>query len=305
MRYASAMFYGGQLIDAADADKDSYKDLLGLLCPHCKQPVFLKAEYSGQIGDTGVETPAYFQHFTARNPALSKKCESRVQKYDASEIQRRAAQARNQRLRILQRRFWDILNSYYEGELGFPIANILEVNGHGLLAEMGYTFRNNFLAQNLQALKKVIVHMIEAACAGAPIIIRLEPGDSTIGMSASTAIRDDFRKSLSGKLDRQIQGLIACEVMDFLQLKAARSQVEKLFILACWSVLDAVVGGVRLGLLGADGSDLLVRSPETTSINTQFWVIPENQEIFYHYAISYVCFWLAMLPWARQMNFAR
>lgn len=301
MRYASAMLYGGQLIDAADADKD----LSGLLCPHCKQPVFLQAGYSCQVGDTGVEIPAHFKHIIVRNSALVKKCESRVQKYDAAEIQRRAAQAKNQRLRILQRGFWGILVGYYEGELGFPIANVLEMNGRGLLAEMGYMFRNNFLAQNLQALKKVTVHMVEAACVGAPIVIRLEPGDPTIGMTASTGIRDHLKNSLSGKLDRQIQGLIACDVMDFLQLKAPRSLVEKLFILACWSVLDAVVGGVRLGLLGADGSELVVRSPEETSIDTQFWVIPQNQEIFYHYAVSYVCFWLAMLPWARQMNFAR
>ena len=304
MHYASAMFYDGQLINAADVYQDSSKDL-GLVCPNCKRPVFFQPECEEQLRKTGIESPAHFKHFATTNPAVVRKCESRVQKYDAWEIQRRAAQARNQRLKVLQSRFWSILIGYYEHKLYFPITDILSVDRDDFVAEMGYTLKNNFLSENLQALKDVILHMVEAACTDAPIIIRLVPGDSTLGMIASTAIQEDLKNSLSDKLERQLQGLIACEIMDFLQLKASRFQVEKLFTLACWIVLDAVVDGVKLGLIGADGSDLVVRSPQQMSINTQFWLIPENQEIVYHYAISYICFWLAMLPWAKQIQMDR
>jgi len=49
MKYAAAIFYGGQLLDAADANYGSYKEL-GLLCPNCKSPVFLQAISKHQVG---------------------------------------------------------------------------------------------------------------------------------------------------------------------------------------------------------------------------------------------------------------
>lgn len=124
MRYASAMYFGGQLIEATDADYDSYKSL-GLLCPNCKSAVFLQAISQRQVGSTLVEIPPHFKHFKAKDPALVKECEARVAKYDAKAIQRRAALARNQRLRLLQRKFWEMLIGYYES-INFPISNILK-----------------------------------------------------------------------------------------------------------------------------------------------------------------------------------
>jgi hypothetical protein len=41
MKYASAMKYGGELVDAVDCDYDSFKELIPL-CPNCKEPVFLR-----------------------------------------------------------------------------------------------------------------------------------------------------------------------------------------------------------------------------------------------------------------------
>lgn len=79
------MFYNAQLIDAVDADYDDYKDL-GLLCPHCKQLVFLQAVSQRLVGNTLVEIPPHFKHFKAKDPALVKKCVARVAKYDASAI---------------------------------------------------------------------------------------------------------------------------------------------------------------------------------------------------------------------------
>jgi hypothetical protein len=108
MRYASSIRYGGQLIDAADVDYQAYKHL-GLLCPNCKEPVFLQGESSRMLQEKIVAIPAHFKHFAAADSALVKQCEARVAKYDQKELELRATRARNQRLRLLQKWFWQIL----------------------------------------------------------------------------------------------------------------------------------------------------------------------------------------------------
>ncbi len=63
-----------------------------------KEGVFLQAISQRQQGDKSITIPAHFKHFKANDSALAKLCEARVAKYDASEIQRKAAEARNLRL---------------------------------------------------------------------------------------------------------------------------------------------------------------------------------------------------------------
>lgn len=259
MKYASAIFYGGQLIDAADADYSSYKDL-GLLCPHCKAPVFLQAISKRQVSSTLLEIPAHFKHFKVKDPALAKECEARVAKYDAKEIQRRAAQARNQRLRLLQCHFWGIFTGYYES-INFPITTILEGDGHGFTAQMGHNLSHKFFADKSNDLRAIMLQMIEGGFTSGHIIISWNPQDVEIGVSPSSELQHHFRGSVSTKLDRQMQELIAGEVFDFLHSKSALPLVEKLFTLATCVLLDAMADGARLGLVGGDGMDLVMRSP--------------------------------------------
>jgi len=302
MRYASALFYNAQLIDAVDADYDDYKDL-GLLCPNCKQPVFLQAVSERLVGDTLVEIPPHFKHFKAKDPALVKECEARVAKYDHSEIQHRAAQAKNQRLRLLQRRFWSFFTGYYES-INIPFGSILEKDGHGFVVQMGYDLTNRFLAAQSGEFKQTILQIIEAGFTmwRDEVTIAWNVDNTPLGDRTSSPRHYSFRNTLSGKLDRQMQELIACEVVEFLHSNSARPIVEKLFTLASCVILEAMESGAHLGLIGGDGPDLVVRAPEGKGINTLSWSLSENRELFYHYAFRHVGLWLAMLPWARQMS---
>ena len=222
MRYASAMYFGGQLIDATDADYDSYKTL-GLLCPHCKSPIFLQAVSQRQVGSTLVEIPPHFKHFKAKDAALME-CEARVAKYDAREIQRRASQARNQRLRLLQRKFWEIITGYYES-INFPINSILDQDEHGFAAQVSHTLSNKFLNEQTDLLKKPMLQMINAAMDMGHIMFSWTPDDPDIGVSPSSQLQYHFRDSVVNKLDRQMQELIADEVLDFLHSKSSRPLV--------------------------------------------------------------------------------
>lgn len=99
MRFAASIRYGGQLIESGDVDYNDYKRL-GLVCPECKSAVFLRKESE--------RASAHFAHFKASDPGLAKECELRVSRYSQEILERKATQAKNQRLKLLQRWFWDI-----------------------------------------------------------------------------------------------------------------------------------------------------------------------------------------------------
>ena len=103
MRFAASIRYGGQLIEALDVDYEDYKRL-GLICPECKSAVFLR--------NKSERATAHFAHFKASDPALVKQCELRVSSYSKEDLERKATQARNQRLKLLQRWFWEVYFKY-------------------------------------------------------------------------------------------------------------------------------------------------------------------------------------------------
>lgn len=109
MKYASSIRYGGQLISAEDADYNSYKHL-GLVCPECKNPVFVRAGHTRTAHKSGesIKVGQSFAHFKAQDPTQILACENRVAAYNRDDLERRVCQARNQRLKLLQRWFWDI-----------------------------------------------------------------------------------------------------------------------------------------------------------------------------------------------------
>lgn len=101
MKYAKLVKLGGELIEAKDAD---YQDYYGILtCPECGEPVFLRKGF--MRGDTPVG-PVFVHHKAI--PEMSA-CDLRVGKYSQEYVARVAGEARNQRLRILQRYLWKFI----------------------------------------------------------------------------------------------------------------------------------------------------------------------------------------------------
>lgn len=108
MKYASAMKYGGELVDAIECDYDSFKQLVPL-CPNCKEPVYLRAggDRTSKKGKP-YKIGAHWCHFKGVSDEQVASCESRVNGYSEKDKQRIAAKARGQRLKLLQRWFWSV-----------------------------------------------------------------------------------------------------------------------------------------------------------------------------------------------------
>lgn len=119
MKYASALRFGGELIDAQECDHTDF-EYLKPLCPECKEPVFLRQGSDRTRNDKTFAVASYWCHFATKDPTLAQRCENRVKRYSIEEIARRQSQARNQRLKLFQRWFWEIVRklplSHNEGE---------------------------------------------------------------------------------------------------------------------------------------------------------------------------------------------
>lgn len=103
MKHATLTSLGGELIEASGSDYSDYRRLLR--CPNCGEPVFWR---SGYLRD-GLEVQPTFVHHKAV-PEVSA-CESRVGAYSKSEIERRAGEARGQRISHLRLYMWRFIRS--------------------------------------------------------------------------------------------------------------------------------------------------------------------------------------------------
>jgi hypothetical protein len=99
MDIARAMYKGGKIIHADECDFASYKNL-GLLCPFCKQEVYLR---KGNI------RKPYFAHFHATSSRQVEECELRASVYSTSTKISSFIQDRTQRLEIFQQHFLSMI----------------------------------------------------------------------------------------------------------------------------------------------------------------------------------------------------
>lgn len=102
MKIAISMRYGGEVISAEECDYDSYLTL-SIVCPECHESLFLRAG-SSRVSPKGKEykIPAHWCHRQASAEQVEL-CELRVSKYTKEDLERRAKQARGQRLKLIEK----------------------------------------------------------------------------------------------------------------------------------------------------------------------------------------------------------
>lgn len=102
MKLASSLYKGGELLDASEADYECSKEF-GMVCPFCKEAVFLAREHVRNNSNVR----ASWRHY--RVSTQSAFCEERALSVQGKEILKQLQpEARGQRLKLFNRRFWDI-----------------------------------------------------------------------------------------------------------------------------------------------------------------------------------------------------
>jgi len=107
MKYAQLVKLGGDLVEAKDAD---YEDYFGfLVCPECREPVFLRKSHQRTVKNQQIPTtvPAAFIHHRATDEVQT--CEQRIARYTVEKIESFGGQARQQRIAKLQVSMWKYL----------------------------------------------------------------------------------------------------------------------------------------------------------------------------------------------------
>lgn len=113
MKYAKSMKYGGELINAMECDYDSWFTL-GVVCPECDESLYLRAG-GHRISSKGkpYKVGAHWCHRQG-TPEQVASCEKRVNNYTEKEKAKISAQAKGQRLKLLQRWFWKVVCKYHD-----------------------------------------------------------------------------------------------------------------------------------------------------------------------------------------------
>ena len=271
MRLAKAMKFGGQLIDAADCDYNSYKEL-GLLCPVCGNLVYLAKGQTktSKLGKT-FEVPPHFKHFK-EHALIADRCELRVKQYSEKEIKQAENIARNQRLKFFKTWFWSLVDKVPLTGEGEPIKEILSL--HDILyAEAGAYSKKmdeiyNTLKPCFKFLKTSMLHdFFEDLRSGHPDII----ADSKDGKNQAIFLLKD----LKAKVDLKLHEQICSEAIDYALTKKNRYHLTRLFfnsIVAC----------------NVTEQELL----------ESFTLTPERSAVYCFSSIVTIC----LVPWAQEFN---
>lgn len=221
MRYATSIKFGGELIHASECDYEDYKKL-GLLCPECKEPVFLRSGSTYKRQEKEILINPHFAHFSHSDPTLVKICENRVNNYDEKELQRRVAVARGQRLKLLQRWFWSIFKKNMPQSLSTVATNdsasfneaikLIKDNSQNLIDELVFIFRTITEDDVQRSINRAI--------------------DTDINQLKSPRVVI-LHKKLQG-LDLRMQKCICWEVIQFLKVKSSLCLLEDCLACVVW-----------------------------------------------------------------------
>lgn len=238
MKLAASIRYGGQLIKASEVGYQDYRHL-GLICPHCGDPVFLAAAHDRHL-TTGVvsQVPAQFRHFKASDPVLVQACVARVAQYDAVEIQKRAAAARHQRLKTLQRWFWSILTAR---------ASCIVL----YLEDPDYKESRVLSEQLLQPVRQLFLESGEQDI-DRSLKFLLSPGWGDFGVS-DTLLKEDLRRL--PKLDLQLHTAVCKEVLHFFLSRSSTHMFNQ-----------AVVASIGISYLGEASKRALDNGNDITHV---------------------------------------
>jgi hypothetical protein len=241
MKYAASIKLGGELVAAVDSDYGDYKRLQ-LLCPNCKEPVFLQSLSKRVLGEKEVSVCPHFKHFSIPDASLSVQCEQRVSAITEDDITKARAIARGQRLKKLQAGFWRIFinKSHFSGHCkgcieatekdldSFCKQRKIAIRTHHFTLE--YTAQD-FYKEYIQEtdLKSFLENRQE-------VLTTLK---SSINNYFENPVSKDWTKHkevFEQSVNTKIQSLILGEIVDFLSAKSSKHllfQCTSLGIILC------------------------------------------------------------------------
>ncbi|MEG3877634.1 hypothetical protein QT972_09660 [Microcoleus sp. herbarium7] len=110
MKLASSLYLGGELIPAAGSDYTTSRES-GIVCPFCKEAVFLSREHERQ----GLKVSSSWRHYKMSTNSIL--CDNRALSAEGKQMLKQLQpESQGQRLKMFNRKFWEI----YKHKKAFP-----------------------------------------------------------------------------------------------------------------------------------------------------------------------------------------
>lgn len=309
MKYAASMKYGGELIEAHSLGYDAYYHL-GLLCPECKDTVYLRRATKRKTKDGVISLPAVFCHFPTKDPTLVSQCELRVSQYDEAELKKRKAKAKNQRSKMFARWFWQVLTET-QAIYGLYLINVVN-DAKGLVLEDAPLMLVIDLAVSV-VREKFLERESNSVYLGAKALVEgkgvFSSADTTTAIIPSGVSQATFYDKFASAIDKRLHAEICKEAFEFLYSKRNEAILRDLLIAASCLALRTIA---LYKTKGFEKYGIKVKIEDEKI----YWIIPEIDtssveaiefglegvkrltEAF----LSHILVWVATTPWAYEFD---
>ncbi|MBD2364495.1 hypothetical protein H6G36_25535 [Anabaena minutissima FACHB-250] len=255
MKYAKSLLYG-IIVDATECD---YRDYVNwqLRCPKCGEPVYLigaskrqehtrLAPKSKQIVLVrSTEVSPSFAHFKG---LADESCENFNQQVDKKYISRVAQVNREQRLKVYNSRFLEIVGYDKEEMKGCFFTAFKKVNG------LDNKLCKSIEKEVVKDFYDVISKDIERFCSGAKMLLEkfkaaANPLTYFDTSKANEEAKQNFLRWVKG-VDIDMQMMLVDEAIAFLKTRAAKAIALELFELAFFRMIFRYKDGLDLVRIG-------------------------------------------------------
>jgi hypothetical protein len=228
MKYAIAMYRAGFMIDAEKCDHESARKF-GLICPFCKEAVFLRSGTTFLRNEKEILIPKSFVHYADKGSSTdSEECELRSKRKDGIQyLEKLRIESKGQRLELYNKHLWAIIAS----DRNIPREDILrQRKWFGFREILIFTKKVSKLWAKSQALginrKNFLLSVDAIANLDTTVLLKNFEVDTEMN------IQSDWLKGTDQKLHIEL----CCEIGEFIGTKTGTYVLERI-IAACFILM--------------------------------------------------------------------
>ena len=214
-----SMYLGNILVYASDPgiDYNSYRDL-GLICPFCHEPVFYRqGGVKVKNGKQVIYQPA-FVHFPSKDFKDFKECELRcISPEWKGYLKVLTKDAKNQRLRLFNRRFWEMIRENFPKYPEKPRKVVLKHFSEDAYYECYRNIRKTWLLPTTLKRIEIIIESFSRL-----ELERKQPSENI------NTVKSDVNTYL------KVHKIICTEAYNFTCSQAGKEALEQMFAAAYW-----------------------------------------------------------------------
>lgn len=222
MLFCKSIYLGGEIIEPDECDYDSYA-YLGLKCPFCDNAVFLVKPHTRNLATKEVLIPGHFSHFVGGGDCEAKSATSQGRQG----IEAVKQLARNQRLKIYNRRLWQLLRSDRNIDRTTLVAMRKKYGSKWLDRLVGLVQAE--IKVNSIELKKRMIELLDPSQKDV-VLDTLIASENFFGKSMNTAENIDQIEDQAEYLaqcDLRIHRQICSEILDFLSTPSGTEPLNR------------------------------------------------------------------------------